>query len=671
MLKPISLVLIILLQWACPCSLQASTPISLNALFSDGMVLQRDIELPVWGTAAPDVKVTVNFLKQSVTTTADSDGRWQVRLAPVEAGGPHVMTVSAASTTLTVKDVLVGDVWICSGQSNMQFTMASADGYQEELQSADYPNIRQFTVGRKPSVNKPRENPVGKWTACSPKTLKNFSAVAYFFGRELHRHLNVPIGLINTTYGGTPIEAWMSPQSLRSSDDFKPILDRYADAVKAYPQLQEEYLKLSKLQKSAFRKVDVAFADPGNEAVDDWANPKVDTADWETIDARHSMILWPGDSVVWARMAIDIPEDLGGQALVLSRTHTSRTASMTAYFNGHPIELMEQVGYMRTFNVSGELVKPGRAVIALRIYSDHRTVNFWNVQPTIGPAAEPPDRRTAAGEWRYHHSASAENHPIVFMPPPRLPMGPDHPKAPIGLFHGMIHPLIPYGIKGATWYQGEANTTRAYQYRSLLKTMIEDWRSRWKQGDFPFLIVQLANYTYPLKKPAASIWAELRESQALVAHNVEQAGLAVAIDIGEARDIHPKNKRDVGLRLALAARKIAYGESITSSGPVYHSMKIDGSTIRLQFDHVGKGLIAKGGPLKRFSIAGKDRVFHWADARIDGESILVSHPDVSKPVAVRYAWENNPEGCNLYNADGLPAVPFRTDNWPGLTDKKR
>ena len=483
------------------------------AIIGDNMCLQQGVPAPLWGTADPDEQVTVAFLEQKKSATADKEGNWKVTLDPLKAGGPFEMTITGKNT-ISIKNILVGEVWVCSGQSNMEFGLRGAIHSAEEIAKADFPKIRLFTV-QKTVATQPKKDVIGKWVECSPATAGNFSAVGYFFGRDLHQALNTPVGLIHTSWGGTPAEAWTSKETLDSQ--FKPIVDHWSKVVEGYPAAKAAY---------------------------------------ET------------QMVAWKEAAAKAKAD--------------------------------------------------------------------------GKAA---------------------------------PKAPNNPQAPdtnangaAQLYNGMLIPLAPYAIAGATWYQGESNAGRAYQYRKLLPAMITDWRRIWGQGDFTFLIVSLANFMQRKTDPADSAWAELREAQSMTCA-LPKTGQAMAIDIGDAKDIHPKNKQDVGHRLALAGLSIAYGKDIVFSGPAYESMKVEDNKIRLKMKYVGGGMTIQGGDaLKGFAIAGEDQKFVWADAKIDGDSIVLSSEKVAKPVAARYAWADNPE-CNLYNKEGLPAVPFRTDDWPGVTAK--
>lgn len=494
-------------------AVSARAEVSLNGVFGENMVLQRGVKVPVWGKADAGEEVTVTFGKQSVKATADKDGKWKAELEPLEAGGPFELTV-AGKNTLTLKNVLVGDVWICSGQSNMEWVVKNSANAADEIAKADLPQIRHIKVPRAIALE-PKDNiPAAKWEVCTPQTVGTFTAVGFFFARELHQELKVPIGLINSSWGGTPAEAWTSREALEAEADLKIYNERADKMADDYPK-----------QKANYEKV-----------IEKWK------ADVEKAKAE-----------------------------------------------GKP-----------------EPKKPN-------------------------PPSEP-DKNA--------HRASV-------------------------LYNGMLKPLVPAAFKGAIWYQGESNAGRAYQYRKLFPTMIGDWRKQWGAGDFPFLFVQLANFMARKPGPAESNWAELREAQAMTL-SLPKTGMAVIVDIGDEKDIHPKNKQDVGKRLALAAQAIAYGKEIEFSGPMYDSMAVEGSAVRLKFKHLGGGLDAKGGDLKGFQIAGEDKKWVWAQAKIDGETVVVTNEKVEKPVAVRYAWADNPD-CNLYNKAGLPASPFRTDDWDGAT----
>ena len=481
-----------------------------NGLIGDGMVLQQGIKAPVWGTADDGEEITVTFEDQKHTTTA-KDGKWSVDLDPLKAGGPHELTI-AGKNTIHVKNVLVGEVWICSGQSNMEMPLVGTADAQKAIAASENPKIRLFVVPHT-AAGTSQANVAGEWKECGPKTVGGFSAVAYYFGRDLNKALDVPVGLIETNWGGTVCEAWTSREALDAVPDLKYLADKSDKGIKG---ALDDYLKV--LDK--YREQVAKARDEGKE-------------------------------------------------------------------------------------------------------------------PPAPPA------------------------------PPALAKNPN--AFPSSLYNGMIAPLIPYAIKGAIWYQGESNAGRAAEYRTLFPTMIKDWRERWHEGDFPFLFVQLAPWN--AGNPEGLPWAELREAQLLTSQKVPNTAEAVITDVGDLQDIHPKQKEPVGARLALAAEALAYGKKVEYSGPVYEGLKVEGNKAILSFTHTGGGLVAKGGPLQGFTIAGDDHKFVKAEAEIRDDHIEVSSKEVGKPVAVRFGWANFPV-VNLFNKDGLPATPFRTDDLPLVTGPK-
>jgi sialate O-acetylesterase len=613
--------------------------------------------------------VTVTLGDATATATADKDGNWRVDLPAREAGGPLKMTVEGGNT-LTFSNVLTGDVWVASGQSNMQFGLSGAKDAAAEIAAADYPNIRLFTVPDTVALE-PQKDTRGRWVECDPQTARNFSAVAYFFGRDLQKALDVPIGLIHTSWGGTPAESWTSLQALAAHEELRPILQRYEAAARNNPQAQAEYE-----QKMKEWEAQAHFTDPGNKGFGmGWAAPETDAAGWEPMElpgyweSKGLMV----DGVVWFRKEVTIPAEWAGKDLTLSLGPIDDCD--TTYFNGAQVGAvgMDTENHWqlpRRYTVPGRLVKAGRAVIAVRVYDQWLNGGFGGAPGDMALApAGGGTPVSLAGPWLYKIEVSRPQ-PEQPIPQPQAPLGADNPWLPSGLYNAMISPLIPYGIKGAIWYQGESNAGRAYQYRVLFPTMISDWRKAWGEGDFPFLFVQLANYMPVQTQPAEnSAWAELREAQTMTL-SLPATGMAVIIDVGMADNIHPTDKQTVGARLALAARHVAYGQNIVYSGPTYDGMKVEGGKAVISFKNVGGGLVAHGEKLQGFAVCGQDRKFVWADAQISGDTVVCSSPDVPQPVAIRYGWANNPV-CNLYNKEGLPASPFRTDDWPGVTVDSR
>ncbi len=647
----------------------AREKLKLPAIFGDHMVLQCNMPVPVWGWAEPNEEVAVILKgKAPLLTKADENGRWMVKLPPQPPGGPHELIVRTREETVRFADVLFGEVWVCSGQSNMEWPVALAQNAKEEIATANFPQIRFFVVEKSVALE-PQVDCKGRWIVCGPETVGRFSAVGYFFGREIHQRLRVPVGLIGTYWGGTPAEAWTELKALESDPDFKPILERLPRDQETLRRLQEQYERaLKEWQEKAILK------DPGNKGEEmGWAKPEFNDSDWATMDLpqvwERSSPQMNIDGAVWFRKVVVIPNEWAGRDLVLSLGPIDDHD--TTYFNGEQIgstgpETPNSWAVPRRYKVSGNLVKSGANLIAVRVF------DMWG---DGGFAGSPDQMRIElaeggggviplAGPWKFKVEFAR---PASKIPP--QPQPPINSWTPTALFNAMVAPIVPYAIKGVIWYQGESNVGRAYQYRKLFPALINSWRRAWGY-DFPFLFVQLANYLERKPEPTESAWAELREAQLLTFKTVPKTGMAVAIDIGEANDIHPRNKQDVGKRLALAALAIAYGQKIVYSGPIYRSMRIEGTKIRLFFDHVGSGLVAKGEKLVGFAIAGRDRKFVWANAKIEGNTVVVWSDQVPEPVAVRYGWADNPE-CNLYNKEGLPASPFRTDDWPGVTVKNR
>ncbi len=631
--------------------------VELPAIFTDNMVLQQQTEAPVWGKAAvnKEVKITTSWDNQTYRVMAGPDGKWSAKLKTPVAGGPYQITISDGKD-IKLNNVLIGEVWVCSGQSNMEMPLAGwgkIDRYEQEIAAANYPQIRLLHVEKATSTQPSEAVKIagGGWQVCSPANIPDFSSVAYFFGRELHKSLNVPIGLINTSWGGTIAEAWTSEESLENMPYFN-------EAVQKMRTVSETELQATYQKKIDEWNQQVESADGG--IAGNWKNPGLDDKDWKTMQIP---VLWEDaglkdfDGIVWFRKTVHIASDWSGKELEFS-IGTVDDNDIT-YFNGVEIGRTNGYGLTRNYKVPARLVKPGKAVITVRVTDTGGgggilgEKNSLKISGTNNKVGEKTIDMT--GEWKYNAAVDLSK----FSRAPQSQMG--NPNRPTVLFNAMIKPLVPYAIQGAIWYQGESNADRPYQYRELFPLMIRDWRTQWNR-DFPFYFVQLANFMAEDKEPAESQWAELREAQLQTLH-LGNTGMAVTIDIGDAKDIHPKNKQDVGLRLALAAKANTYGQKIVYSGPVYDSYRIEGNQIRIFFKHTEGGLKIKDGTqLKGFAIAGSDHKFYWAQATIERNEVVVSAPQVKFPVAVRYAWGNNPV-CNLCNGADLPASPFRTDDW--------
>jgi len=631
-----------------------------HPLFSDHAVLQRHVKVPVWGWSTPGATITLTFGKQTKATTVQPDGRWLVRLDSMPASTqPQELRVTSSERSVTIHDVLVGDVWLCSGQSNMEMGIGACNA-ATEIAQADFPQIRLLTVPHLIATS-PVETLQCHWSPCSPVTVlqgqwAGFSAAGFFFGRELYQQLKVPIGLIHSSWGGTIAEAWTSAEGLKPLVDFDERLKAVSKQGTEKPgDFAAEY------ETWAERN------DPGTQQ--GWLKEECDTSNWKTVTMPQPFEqagLPDFDGIVWFRRTIELPTNWAGQKLTLGLGPLDDID--TTWVNGVKVGQMNRYDLNRVYNVPAEVAKGGANVVSVRVLDVGGTGGFTGKpeQMFIRPAGSGQEAgQSLAGTWQMRDSV-----PFAKLPAPPTVPDANNPNVVTVLYNGMIAPLLPFAIKGAIWYQGESNAGRAEQYRKLLPAMIEDWRVHFGVGDFPFYIVQLAAFQPVAPEPRESEWAELREAQALTARKVPRSGLALAIDIGDAADIHPKNKAEVGRRLALCALANTYEKPIEWSGPWYKGMKKSGNKIRITFDHVDGGLAAKGSDLQGFAIAGDDHKFIWANAAIENNTVVVSSPEVAHPVAVRYGWDNNPV-CNLYNQAGLPAVPFRTDDWPMVTRDRK
>lgn len=645
------------LSAVCPPTSKAE--LRLPHLFSDHMVLQRNMAISIWGWADPGEPITVSLGTSTRESVGGTDGRWNVSLPAMSAGGPFTLVVRGRKT-LEMKDVLLGEVWIASGQSNMTYALSGAAGSAEEIPSANYPQIRFFTVPKKIALEPQADTLPASWEICTPDTAKSFSAVAYFFARDLHNKLGVPVGVILSAWPGTAGEEWTDPDSLQQGPVLRPIVQRWEASAPAVKRYAEEPADIS-LEFDDFELLPATPVAQGTTLLSNFDDGNslmmtggVWTYDWQEGAGTEFQLSAPGRG------------GAGFAAKVTGKLDGASSSSLHASFHadGSPMDLSASSGIRFWVRGSG-------------------TVQFQMLQPDITDwdnySAEP---FHATPQWRQitiwfkdlKQAGWGVSEPFTPTALTGLVLNNmaavgDPPRPPSGLYEGMITPLLPYRICGAIWYQGEGNTWRAEQYRTLLPSLIQGWRKSFAEPNFPFLIVQLPNLgTSP--ELGASIWAELRDAQLQTTKTVPNTGLAVTIDVGDPNNLHPPHKAEVGQRLALWALGKTYGQEIVYSGPLYDSMKTVGQEIRVRFRDEGGGLEAHGEALKGFSIAGADRKFHWANARIDGDEVVVSSNEVTVPVAVRYAWAGSPE-CNLYNTSGLPASPFRTDDWPGESAGKR
>lgn len=650
--------------------------VSLPPIFSDHAVLQKAERVPVWGTAQPDEKITVRLNGRNQTATADESGNWRVDLDLSHSEpGPFTLTVSG-NNTIEISDVLIGEVWLASGQSNMEWKMQNTTGFEDEKARPENRFLREFRVEQ--AVERlPTKDYRGAWRVAGPGTVGDFSGIGYFFGERLQKELQTPVGVIHTSWGGTPVEAWTDLNAFEGIPDLQASATTMRRTLAAHP-----------MQKSGFvRSFDKWVKRTGREdrpAVDVASYVSGDTSGWTEVQLPGTISSpnLPAMGAIWLRRDVEISAANAGSPFSIGLGPL--IGYETLYWNGQRVwemtpENLPGKGYFRWIYLPANVLKAGKNTLAIRIYAPAENVSF--------PMAPRVDYTELTGAWR----AKAEYAfpPLADDPAPQPPAAPPRKEDTAAyLFNGMIHPLIPYAIKGAIWYQGESNAGRAWQYRTSFPLMIKSWRTAWGQGDFPFYFCQLANFQSKDAQPAQSEWAELREAQTETL-SLPKTGQAVLIDVGEALEIHPRNKKDVGHRLAQLALAEDYGKNVPFSAPVYKSLEIQGGKAIVHFDLAGGKLVARPlsetyllkttgnqtAPLIRnsphseiegFAICGKDRHWVWANARIAGDTVVVSSPEIKEPVAVRYAWSSNPT-CNLFSADDLPVGPFRTDDFPLLT----
>jgi len=621
--------------------------LTLHPLFSDNAVLPRDREIPIFGRTVPGQMVKVGLGPRTTSVRADSSGNWEARLEALPAGGPHTLTVSTPSKQLFRRNILIGDIWVAAGQSNMEWPLTDSSGAEDAIEAARYPRVRLFTVPHRAALV-PETECAGQWSECSPKVAAAFSAVGFHFARVLQGSIEAPVGIIQATWGGTSIAAWMPAESLKARAEFSAV---------AAP--------IGRVRELVEPPEPVVHTDTGNTGESrGWALENFADAALPEIAVPGA---WQGQGLafngaVWLRRWVDVPLSWTSHRLRLELgaiDDHDRT-----YFNGAAIggigaENPDAWRTPRRYVVPEGLVRPGANLIAVRVFDRGGQGGILGPAPALRlhPDGRPHEAIPLAGKWRY-----AVERQIPIKEPSFGDGKMPEPAYPSGLFNGMIAPLTRLPARGVLWYQGESDVGRAGLYRALFVELIRSWRAQWRQPGLPFLFVQLANHLARRDEPADDPWAELREAQALALREPATA-MAVAADVGDADDIHPRDKKTVGERLALGALAVAYQRSMPYSGPLYAGHAVEGPAIRVRFSHVDGGLRTRGGAVVQgIAIAGADRKFRWADARIEQASILVSHPAIVQPVAVRYAWEANPV-LSIENGLGLPAAPFRTDTW--------
>jgi sialate O-acetylesterase len=637
----------------------STAAVTLPSFFTDNMVLQQKSSVPFWGKSpAATVKVTTSWDKASYTAKVDN-GNWQVNLKTPSYGGPYTITINDG-TEVVLKNILIGEVWLCSGQSNMEMPLegwGKINNFKEEIAAADYPEIRIIQAEHVDTATEQEDLKVqnGGWQVCSPATISNFSSTAYFFARKVYKEKHIPIGLIHSSWGGTIVEAWTSAGALRTTHDFDAALDAMKSEKSRDAQLAK-YNTDIKVWLALLEKSDRGMK--GESAV--WAANDFKDASWKTMKLPGYMEfngLPDVDGVVWFKKTFTLPENFSGKDVTLNFLADDDDK---VWVNGEYIGATNGYNTPRNYTIPANKLKKGSNTITIRVYDNTGGGGIYGSASDLTLKAGD-KTMPLAGEWKYAVGISSKELPAQ----PSYPAGNYRPSA---IYNAMIHPLLKLPLAGVIWYQGESNAERAEQYQTLFPLLINDWRAKFGNKNLPFYFVQLANYKVAKIEPAESEWAELREAQ-MKALALPNTGMIVATDIGDAEDIHPKNKQDIGERLARIALAKQYGVAIDYSGPMYKSFAVNGGAIAVEFTF-NNGLKPKSGQLKGFAIAGKDKVFYWAEAKVEGDKIIVSSAKVPNPVAVRYNWADNPDG-NLTNASGLPASSFRTDAWPGITHGKK
>lgn len=631
-------------------SILSNANVRMPLIFSDGMVLQRDKQIPIWGFADANESVEIHFNKQIKKTQADKNGKWTVNLSAEKAGGPFELII-IGKNRITIQNVLVGEVWICSGQSNMEFQVYKTMNAEKEIADSNYPMIRHFGVAQDLSGTPKDDFKQGKWEAANKETVGNFTAVGYYFARKLYAELKIPIGIINTSWGGTNVETWTSREAFQNSPEFKamiadvPVVD--IDSVfEIYKKSVLDNLKkvqgfdVSLENENQFK--DLNFQDKN------WPEIKVPSL-WENQQIGNI------DGIVWMRKTIVLTAEQAKKEAVL---HLAKVDDEDkTYVNGVEVGTNNLWDKLRVYKIPANVLKEGTNVIAVRI-TDYSGGGGIYGDPADLKIDFKDTNLPLDGLWKFN---------VVQV---KIAISPN--SYPSLLYNAMVNPLVPYAMQGVLWYQGEANVWRAAEYKKSFPLMINDWRTKFKQGDFPFYFVQLSTFDeFGGNSQKGSRWAELREAQSETL-KLKNTGMVVTTDIGNAKDIHPTNKQDIGLRLAAVAMNNIYGKKQVHSGPTYKSQEIKGNQIILTFDNIGSGISTPNNDeLKGFEIAGSDKVFHAAKAIIKDNKIIVSSDKVQNPLAVHYGWADDDTAINLFNKEKFPASPFRTDNWEMITANEK
>ncbi len=635
--------ILIVLCYSCTINSQ----VTLAKIFSDNMVLQRNTTIPIWGWATANEEIEVHFNQQIKQVKTAEDGKWMVHLNPEVAGGPFSLTVKGKNT-LTVTNILVGEVWLCSGQSNMELIVGQSDNAKTEIENAsNYPNIRHIKIPKEINSLPNTDISSGVWEVCSSETATNFTGVGYFFAKQLYDTLKIPVGLINASWGGSIVETWMSRESFENNDEFKELISTmpkvHLDTLSNY-KIEASIKKIEALQNSKF----------STAKVETYKELSLDDSSWRTMNAPEIwelQELGEFDGVVWLRKHVTLSKDEINNDILLEIPGID-DADIT-YVNGVEVGRTEGWDVKRNYTIKASILKEGANVIAVRVMDNSASGGIHgdaeHFKLTIGEKVIPLE-----GSWKYKVESIYDG--VNFNDYPSL------------CYNAMINPLIPFAFNGVLWYQGESNINRAFEYQKTFPMLINDWREKWGNREFPFYFVQLATFISEGNSNVGSSWAELREAQTK-SLQVPNTGMVVTTDVGNPNDIHPTNKQTVGERLASVALNNVYEVPMVCSGPMYKSMEIDKHKIVITFDNLGGGLVSAAleSAIYGFEIAGNNQHFYPAKATIENNKVIVFSKKVKKPKAVRFGWNGDASKSNVFNKEGFPAVPFRTDDWKTIT----
>lgn len=631
-------------------SISINAQVVLPKIFADNMVLQRNTLIPIWGTAEANEIIEVRFNKQIKKAKADKNGRWIVRLDHEKAGGPFILTVKAKNT-IQIKNILVGEVWICGGQSNMEYVLKYTFDAKKEIASANNPFIRHIKIPH--AINSLPKGDIseGKWNICDSTTVGDFSAAAYYFAKATYNELKIPVGIINSNWGGTNIETWISREAFEKSDEF-------AAMITGMPKVSLDSLSELKISGSTKKIETLQGFKLNNINSDSFKEILFDDSKWPELnqpEVWEQQSLGEFDGVVWLRKSITLSAEDAKKGAILELSKVDDED--VTYVNGVKVGSINNWDSQRKYTIPDEILREGTNVITVRVVDNGGGGGIYgnpaDLKLTLGSTIIP-----LSGKWKFQVESIKKTT--------------NENSLPSLCYNAMINPLIPFAFQGVLWYQGESNAPRAYQYRKAFPLLINDWRQKWNKGNFPFYFVQLATFRTTGNSNEGCGWAELREAQTLTL-KVPKTGMVVTTDIGNPYDIHPGNKLDIGKRLAALALNNVYNKPRICSGPMYKSMEIKGNQIIVSFDDIGAGLSTpdKYGYIKGFEIAGKDQIFHYAKAFIKDNKVLLSSENVENPIAVHFGWIGDASDNNLFNKEGFPAVPFRTDEWKTVTKNEK